>query len=75
MRIAILYSFRKGVIFLVIENQGRSDNLIKSFAKGKRVGLKTRLEVILYSISPYFYRKLLDIKNSLEKVAVKKGLL
>ncbi|MEE0898037.1 MAG: glycosyltransferase [Acutalibacteraceae bacterium] len=58
-----------------IENQGRSDNLIKSFAKGKRVGLKTRLEVILYSISPYFYRKLLDIKNSLEKVAVKKGLL
>lgn len=58
-----------------IENQGRSDSLIKSFSKGKRVGLKTRLEVILYSISPYFYRKLLDIKNSLEKVAVKKGLL
>ncbi|MEE1239491.1 MAG: glycosyltransferase [Acutalibacteraceae bacterium] len=48
-----------------INNQGRSDNIVKTFAKGKRVGLKTRLEVILYSISPLFYRKLLDIKNAL----------
>lgn len=54
-----------------INNQGRSDHIIKTFAKGKRVGLKTRLEVILYNTSPTLYRKCLDIKYALEKATRK----
>ena len=58
-------------IFCSIENQGRADHIIKTFAKGKRVGLKTRLEVILYNTSPTLYRKCLDIKYALEKATRK----
>ena len=54
-----------------IQSQGRSDHIIKTFAKGKRVGLKTRLEVILYNTSPTLYRKCLDIKYALEKATRK----
>lgn len=50
-----------------IENQGRSDGLIKSFAKGKKLDIKTRLEIKLYQISPYVYRKCLDIQKALLK--------
>lgn len=50
-----------------IENQGRSDSLIKSFAKGKKLDIKTRLEIKLYQISPYVYRKCLDIQKALLK--------
>lgn len=51
-----------------IQNQGRADHLIKTFDRGQTLDLKTRLEVKLYNISPYIYRKCLDIKNALEKV-------
>lgn len=50
-----------------IENQGRSDSLIKSFSKGKKLDIKTRLEIKLYQISPYIYRKCLDIQKALLK--------
>lgn len=50
-----------------IQNQGRSDYYIKTFDKGKKLDIKTRLEVKLYNISPYFYRKCLEIKYTLEK--------
>lgn len=48
-----------------MKNQGRSDCFIKTFDKGQTLDLKTRLEVKLYNISPYMYRKCLDIKNAL----------
>lgn len=50
-----------------IDNQGRSDYFIKTFAKGKKLDAKTRLEVKLYQISPYIYRKCLDIQKALVK--------
>ena len=50
-----------------IENQGRSDSLIKNFAKGKKLSIKTRLEIKLYQISPYIYRKCLDVQQALLK--------
>ena len=50
-----------------IDNQGRSDNIIKTFDKGKKLSIKTKLEVKFYKISPYIYKKCLDIKNAFEK--------
>lgn len=59
-------------IYDSIGNKGRADYIIKTFAKGKKVGVKTRLEVTLYNISPYIYKKCLDIKNALEEAIRKK---
>lgn len=54
-------------VYCSIENQGRADHFIKTFAKGKELDIKTRLEVILYNMSPHIYRKCLNIKYALEK--------
>lgn len=50
-----------------IDNQGRSDKIITAFDNGKKLDIKTKLEVKLYKMSPYIYKKCLDIKNVLEK--------
>lgn len=50
-----------------IDNQGRSDHIIKTFDKGKKLDIKTKLEVEFYKMSPYIYKKCLDIKNLLKK--------
>lgn len=50
-----------------IDNQGRSDCFIKTFDKGKKLDIKTKLVVEFYKMSPYIYKKCLDIKNALEK--------
>lgn len=51
-----------------IQSQGRSDYYIKTFDKGKKLDIKTRLEVKLYQISPYIYRKCLNIQKALENI-------
>lgn len=51
-----------------IQNQGRSDYYIKTFDKGKKLDIKTKLEVKLYQISPYIYRKCLNIQKAFENL-------